>query len=180
METKEYKHIQRWTHPQYYIGEVWPDYYSAGVGQSRDSDALERANFKAMLDSLGGEASDDETGDPLVTIVRESHWAVGWVEWIAIHESNTTALEIADNEMERLANYPVLDEELYSQIEDDDCAETWANCYDPHERLKYLRDHMGRISRRAGSNIFRLARAAVKGDWSAAANLLPCPSDILY
>ena len=180
METKEYKHIQRWTMPAYYMGEVWPDYYSSGVGQSRDSDALERANFQAMLNKLGGEASDDETGDPLVTVVRESHWACGWVEWIAIHESNERALKIADEQNARLLNYPVLDEELYGQIEDEDCAQTWFNCYNEQERLEYLRDHMGRISRQAGSDIFRLARAAVKGDWSAAANLLPCPSDILY
>lgn len=34
-----------------------------------------------MLRELGGES---ET----VRVVRESHWAVGWVEWIAIHESD--------------------------------------------------------------------------------------------
>lgn len=40
-----YKHIKRWTMPDSYFGETWPDYYSSGVGQSRDSDSLERSNF---------------------------------------------------------------------------------------------------------------------------------------
>lgn len=174
METKEYKHIQRWTHPTYYLGEVWPDYYSAGVGQSRDSDALERANFQAMLDSLGGEASDDGTGDPLVTVVRESHWAVGWVEWIAIHESNTAALEIADKQMERLESYPVLDEELWSNLEDEDCNQTWSNCFNTKERLDYFRHHSF-----TSNGITALLRA-IRGDWYEAANMLHCPSDLLY
>ena len=74
----------------------WHSYYSAGVGQSRDSDCLEQSNFAAMLASLGGES---ET----VLVVRESHWAVGWVEWIAIHEADEKALAIADAQCERLA-----------------------------------------------------------------------------
>ena len=31
------KHLKRWSMPPSYFGAVWPDYYSAGVGQSRDS-----------------------------------------------------------------------------------------------------------------------------------------------
>ena len=77
-------------------------YYSAGVGQSRDSDCLEQSNFAVMLAALGGES---ET----VIVVRESRWAVGWVEWIAVHELDTVALAEADEQCERLANYPVLD-----------------------------------------------------------------------
>lgn len=91
------KHLRRWTMPDHYFGEVWPDYYSAGVGQSRDSDALEESNFRSMLKILGGES---ET----VLVVRESHWAVGWVEWIAIHATDDKALAAADETQERLAD----------------------------------------------------------------------------
>ena len=45
-----------------------------------------------MLEALRGES---ET----VIVVRESHWAVGWVEWIKIHELDTTALAIADKQV---------------------------------------------------------------------------------
>ncbi|WMT71325.1 hypothetical protein [Bradyrhizobium sp. Ash2021] len=82
--------LKRWTMPPNYFGAVWPAYYSSGVGQSRDSVALERSNFTSMLRDLGGES---ET----VIVVRESHWLVGWVEWIAIHESDDKALAIADD-----------------------------------------------------------------------------------
>lgn len=127
-------HLNRWTLPQHYMGEIWPDYYSSGFGQSRDSDALERSNFTVALRKLGGES---ET----VFIVRESHWAVGWVEWIAIHESDTKALQIADNLRERYDNYPALDESHWSELEQEEANETWANCFNPQERIEYIREH---------------------------------------
>ena len=77
--------LERWKMPRDYSGAEWPDYYSSGVGRSRDSDCLEESNFHSMLAALGGESDT-------VQVVRESHWAVGWVEWIAIHESDEAAL----------------------------------------------------------------------------------------
>ena len=65
-----YAHLHKWTRAQYYIGSEWSEYYSAGVGQSRDSDCLEQSNFAVMLTALGGESDT-------VIVVRESHWAVG-------------------------------------------------------------------------------------------------------
>jgi len=58
-------------------------------------------------------------------IVRESHWAVGWVEWIAIHESDTAALAEADEILCTLADYPVLDDMHYSDMEWEAIAEYW-------------------------------------------------------
>jgi hypothetical protein len=31
------KHLKRWTLPSHYLGASWSEYYSAGVGQSRDN-----------------------------------------------------------------------------------------------------------------------------------------------
>lgn len=114
--------------PSHYFGEVWPDYYSSGVGQSRDSDALERSNFATMLRSLGGES---ET----VIVVRESHWAVGWVEWIAIHATDDASLRQADELKGSLADYPVLDEEHFSDLEYTEAADYWESC-SPRERVR--------------------------------------------
>ncbi len=75
MDTKQYENLHRWTYPDSYMGETWYDYYRSGVGRSRDSGVLERANFDAMLEALNGES---ET----VIVVCENHWAVGWVEWM--------------------------------------------------------------------------------------------------
>jgi hypothetical protein len=174
MSTFTPERLERWTMPRDYFGESWPEYYSAGVGQSRDSDALERANFRAMLQLLGGES---ET----VLVVCESHWAVGWIEWIAIHESDSKSLQLADDARQALDNYPVLNEELYSELEDDDCQLTWANCYNWRERLEYLRKHVGFDGAYWGQReVWRDVLSAVRGDWHSAANLLPCPSDILH
>jgi hypothetical protein len=47
--------LKRWTMPPNYFGAVWPAYFSSGVGQSRESSALESSNFECMLRDLGGE-----------------------------------------------------------------------------------------------------------------------------
>ena len=128
------KNLHRWTLPQCYAGETWPDYYSSGVGQSRDSDALERSNFASMLEALGGES---ET----VVVVREGHWLVGWIEWIAIHQDDDAALQVADEIQEKLVDYPVIDEDHWSELEMMEANDVWRDCYDWRERVAYIRDH---------------------------------------
>lgn len=171
--------VKRWTRPANYAGAEWYGYYSAGFGQSRDSDVLERANFQAAWAALEndrsidlGECGPDNDG-PTVQIVREGHWAVGWVEWIAIHESDKEALRIAEELCNGVADYPVVDEELYSRLEDEECGETWKNCYNARDRVTYFRTHSY-----TAESCGALLRA-VRGDWYEAASMLHCPSDIL-
>jgi hypothetical protein len=156
--------MKLWTRPDSYCGAEWPEYYVA-YGHHRDSDVLTESNFYSLLRRLGGES---ET----VLVIRESHWAVGWVEWIGIHQSDETAVRIATECLEKLEDYPILDEEDFSEREDEQCDQTWRECYQPKERAQYLRD-------RGVTSGFRELRAAVNGDWHAAASLLPCPSDII-
>lgn len=130
----EPKHLKRWTMPQHYAGAVWPAYYSAGVGRSRDSDDLEESNFATMLRDLGGESDT-------VQVVRESHWAVGWVEWIAIHQDDERALAIADANKARLEDYPVLNEYDWTEREQETAHQIWKDCYRPKERIAYIREH---------------------------------------
>lgn len=172
-EFYEPENLKLWKHPANYSGEVWPATYGAGVGQSRDSEVLERANFTAMLTAIGGESDT-------VTVVHEHHWAVGWVEWIAVHQDDIKALKIADDIIGKLEDYCIIDEDLFSQFEHDECGTVWSNCYSPTERAKYLRDHVSQVYPFPGESAYSMLRAAVKGDWSYAANLLPAPSDILY
>lgn len=141
MNTYTPSNLERWTRPSNYMGAEWPEYFSF-LGRTRDSDALERANFDAGLKALGGERNaEDEAETPLVLIVRENHWAVGWVEWIAIHESAADDLRLADSIREKLDNYLVVDEELFSQYETEEANDTWKNCYRPAERVEYIRKH---------------------------------------
>ena len=158
--------LERWKMPRDYFGAEWPEYYSSGVGRSRDSDCLEESNFTSMLAELGGESDT-------VQVVRESHWAVGWVEWIAIHESDEKSLRAADAMQERLEDYPILDEDDFSSREWEECERVWSDVYSERERVRYLREERC-------TEDFRALRAAVGGDWGAAANLLPSPSDLIH
>jgi hypothetical protein len=127
------QHLKLWTMPQHYAGEVWPGYY-VFLSQHRDSDSLTRSNFVCGLGALGGES---ET----VQVVREGHWAVGWVEWIAIHQDDEKALQIADEISGRLEDYPVVNEDHLSELEWNEAQDYWASmsirermrlCYDAH------------------------------------------------
>jgi len=94
--------------PNSYYGD-FPTYY-VFLGRSRDSDLWEESNFLAALDLLGGESDD-------IIIERAGHWAVGWVEHIAINPCNADKVKIAENIRERLESYPVLDEEDFCERE---------------------------------------------------------------
>ncbi len=143
------EHLTRWSLPRNYAGAHWEDYYRSGCGRSRDSKPWERANFDAMLAALGGEQTHPTLEDPsdprsalsLVYVVRENHWAVGWVEWIAIHETAEAQLRIADEIAGRLENYPVISDDMLSQYEDEEAQDVWRDCYRPAERVEYIRKH---------------------------------------
>lgn len=130
--TYEPKHLKAWTMPANYAGEVWPATYSSGCGQSRDSDALERSDFVSMLEAIGGES---ET----VTVVRESHWLVGWVEWIAIHQDDDKALQLADEVQASLQDYPVVNEDHWSELEYNEAADYWDGL-SPREKVRTAMD----------------------------------------
>lgn len=137
MELENLKAITRWTLPDSYGGAHWHEYF-VFLGQNRDSDSLTRSNFICALEALGGES---ET----VIVVREGHWACGWVEWIAIHESDTAALEQADSIACALEDYPVVNEEHWSELEWNEAADYW-------ERMR-VRDRI-EYCERAGISIF--------------------------
>ena len=124
-------HLKHWTMPDSYFGSQWPEWYVC-LGQNRDSDSLTRSNFICTLEALGGES---ET----VRVIRESHWAVGWVEWIGIHESNTEALKIADAILQGLDAYPVVDEDHWSDLEWNEVYTYW-EAMSLQERVEWCRD----------------------------------------
>lgn len=109
--------ITRWSRPDSYFGAEWPEYF-VFLSQTRDSDALTRSNFECGLRALGGES---ET----VHIVREGHWAVGWIEWVAIHESDIENLKKADEMLCCLSDYPVLNESHFSELEYTEAENYW-------------------------------------------------------
>ena len=141
MDDYEPVHMKLWTMPADYAGEVWPGYY-VFLGQHRDSHALDRSNFACGLAEIGGESDT-------VIVVREYHWVAGWVEWIAIHQDDSAALEEADSVLAALADYAVLDDVHFRELEREDACETW-RWQDTRERAAVLA--------RAGTSIFAARR----------------------
>lgn len=98
--------LELWKHPENYYGERWDGYY-VFLSQNRDSDALTRSNFICGLELVGKG----------VAVAHERHWACGWVETILIPQENTQALEVAQKILDKLEDYPVLDEGHYLELE---------------------------------------------------------------
>lgn len=166
MTTTLYKpeNLRRWTVPQCYSGAQWEGYYAAPVGQSRDSGALERSNWRVQwetLEPLEANCPDDDFPDgegisPLV--VRESHWAVGWVEWVAIHETNEVALRAADEIAGRLENYPILSEDDFSAEEQEEAETVWRDCYSAKERVAWIRRHRSQVEPQSFADLLGCVR----------------------
>ncbi len=132
--------LNKWTRPNSYFGAEWPEFY-VFLSRNRDSDDLTNSNYETALEALKSDRTFGEDEESTVQSVCENHWAVGWVEWIAIHESDTVALEAADAMMERLESYPVLDEDDWSRREQEHAESIWKDCYNTTERIDYIRSH---------------------------------------
>ena len=128
--------LNEWTTPDSYFGATWEGHY-VFLGQHRDSDLLERSNFRSALEAIGGESENDNG----VQVVREGHWAVGWVEWIAIPPGPSVALAEANEIMEGLESYPVVNEDDWCELEAEEANEVWGKCYDWRERIEYIREN---------------------------------------
>lgn len=106
------------------------------LGQSRDSDVLERSNFDStckMLDDISPECYEVE---------RETHWTVGWVETLLVDPDNTDAVEMAESIRDRLEDYPIVDEEHYSAMECHEFEESW-DCWARSNYQQALADSYG-------------------------------------
>lgn len=102
---------------------LWTIYYT----DHRDSDALDRSNAAVMAELFtpyvdSGDMRPEDHG----------HWAVGWIKGYAIRVYTSEgaisdAFKALYSVLERLDQYPVLDDEKWSELED---LEAFANgCY---------------------------------------------------
>jgi hypothetical protein len=117
-ESIKRKALELWKYPANYMGTEYFDYY-VGPSVTRDSDIMEQSNFNVALDRLGGE------NEPDVIVARASHWAVGWVDTIYVHKDAADKVKILESIENSLENYPVLDDDNYSELQMDNLAESW-------------------------------------------------------
>ena len=134
-----------------YVGddEAFKDWFCV-YGHNRDSDCLIESNFETILKHLGGEGDN-------VMVVREGHWAVGWIEQIYV-KPDTKECKLAEEVEEQLEGYPVFDEDDFCQRESDEANEVWKNCYSDKDRIKYMRDHASQFEFHNFSDMLGCAR----------------------
>lgn len=120
-----------------YVGQTDFADFDCLLTQNRDSDCLVRSNFVSALKKLGGESEN-------VEIHRFNHWACGWWEAIAV-KRGTPEYAIAEAIESRLENYPVVDEDHFSELEMLEANEVWASCYNSKERIGYMRKHISQF-----------------------------------
>ena len=88
------------------------------ISTNRDANTLTRANWESACKSL------DADNSPHVSIHGFTHWACGWYELLIVApDAPESVLKVAAEIICALADYPVLDDELYSQMEHDERAE---------------------------------------------------------
>lgn len=100
--------------------ENWTIYYT----HHRDSDTLTRSNAHVICEALDALESEDVRGE------SHSHWAVGWVEGYAIRVRNesgeiTEAFKVLADLLMQMEDYPVLDEDHWSELECDEAIAAW-------------------------------------------------------
>lgn len=147
--------LNKWQHPSDYGGFSPAGDYMI-CGQSRDSDALERSNYRRIFadliekaESLGcqdngidGEGNESD----MVYDFRAGHWAVGWVEQVLICSNAPQELiDFAESIQDALSSYPVYDESDFCELEFNEAADYWESL-SVADRVEIIRD--------AGGNIF--------------------------
>jgi hypothetical protein len=149
---------RQWETPEYYggfdpVGDV------VIAGQSRDSDALERSNYETIFkflreteERLAEEypeefdaAYEKNDFDLFIYDFRASHWAVGWVETLLMSRHAPDKLQMAVvSVLESMSDYPVFDEEHYSDLEYTETQEYWESL-SVADRMDLIREHGGNI-----------------------------------
>ncbi len=100
-----------------------PDWLVVGVSRTRDSEELEESNFAATLKCI--EEADPESVDHETH--RFGHWGPGWFELIIVRPGSPAFIE-AERIEAALSDYPVLDEQDYSEREYTAQCEALSDC----------------------------------------------------
>lgn len=109
--------------PDSYAGHRPSDDYVI-VNRHRDSGHLSESNFECISDHLKQKFPD--LWSDKIYIFRAGHWACGWIEYLIIeHDSPTAVLEECEEILESLADYPVFNEDNFSEREWNAAQEYW-------------------------------------------------------
>jgi hypothetical protein len=96
---------------QNYIGAQFNDYYIV-CSHHRDSGILQESNFRVIKAYL-------EKHNIVFKCVSFSHWVVGWIEEILVQEDNKESVEYGNYCVVQLEQYPIFDDNDFSNLESD-------------------------------------------------------------
>lgn len=177
------KHLKPYKRPDHYMGATWEDYFVTPFGVHRDSDILTESNHDYAVAALrkACEAAGVDPDAPMpgsrparpdalwdwaehsaIVTPESSHWAVGWVRGLYVHKAAPEAvLRKADELCERHENYPVLNEDDFSNREYEAAMDAWEQ--------SSVRDRLEAIQRfGSGISIFAARRSEWPGDETGA------------
>jgi len=116
-----------------YAGEIPDEEWLVVLTHSRDDDTIGESNWRSALAMMGGESDD-------VQIFRFGHWACGWWEALCVI-AGSASQEMAEEISSQLEDYPILDDEDYSELQAEKAEEIWRDCYSDSERIAYMRQY---------------------------------------
>ena len=105
--------------PKGHLLETRHDWYVLPTTRSRVSGVLDQSNFECALKILGGERTN------IVEVHRFGHWGPGWFEIIIVNPRAGKTMRKAISIEAGLADYPIVDEDDFSQKEYDAMCEVW-------------------------------------------------------
>ena len=135
-----------------YMGEVPEDKWLCVMTRNRDSNCLTESNWRTAIKMLGGESES-------VRIDRFGHWACGWWESVSVLEGSD-AQAIGEKISEKIDSYPVLDEEDFSNLEEEEAQEVWES-FSTRERIDWMRENYRNMNFHSLSELIGCA----KGKW---------------
>lgn len=122
-----------------YWGGLDLDRWGFCLMQHRDSDSITRSNWACIVKDAQAKFPDS------FEIMQCSHSLVGWMDHLMIdtHDKEAVAWYV-ENVWLPLADYPVYDEEHWSETEGQDAWDTFTNCYqrDIERNLEDVRDEL--------------------------------------
>jgi hypothetical protein len=135
----------------------------------REAGCLSRSNYRCLVAQLAGDnfklagSKGSQTLTDDVAIEEASHWAAGWIQYLVINPANTELVAKAEKLLERIEDYPVLDESDFSELETEEADQVWKNCYRPNDRIAYIRENRRDFEFRSLADML----SCVRGDYFA-------------
>jgi hypothetical protein len=99
-----------------------PEWLYSGFSRNRDSDLVVQSNFETVLAMLKEAGLVEEEH---WTVFHFRHWAFGWVDILAVHESSKEAVGVAVKAREEVLENSVLDEQDCSKRESEAADQGW-------------------------------------------------------